>query len=81
MKTLNLIFKFIFVILIATLFFNQSFASSTPPDPPAGDHGGSSDLPPGGDAPIGGGMFILIGIGMAYASKKLYAIKKIDLEE
>lgn len=57
-----------------------SFASDVP-NPPAGGHGGSGDVDPGGGAPIGGGTFILLGLAAAYAGKKVYNIKKLDLEE
>lgn len=30
----------------------------------------------GGGAPIGGGLFILLGLGAAYAGKKIYDFKK-----
>ncbi len=32
--------------------------------------------PGGGGAPIGGGLFILLGLGAAYGSKKLYQLSK-----
>ncbi|PLX03334.1 MAG: hypothetical protein C0595_07495 [Marinilabiliales bacterium] len=57
-----------------------SFASDVP-NPPAGDHGGSGDIAPGGGAPIGGGTFILLGLAVAYAGKKIYGKGKIELEE
>lgn len=31
---------------------------------------------PGGGAPIGGGLFVLLGLGAAYAGKKIYNYKK-----
>jgi hypothetical protein len=43
-------------------------------DPPP-DHGSSTDQA-GGGAPIGGGLFILLGLGAAYAGKKIYQYKK-----
>lgn len=58
-----------------------SFATDTPPNPPAGNHGADGDISPGGGAPIGGGTFILIGLVAAYAAKKVYSNRKIDLEE
>ncbi len=36
--------------------------------------------PSGGGAPIGGGLFILLGLGVAYAGKKIYDFKKREPE-
>ena len=41
-------------------------------DPSRGDGGPGG----GGPAPIGGGLFILLGLGAAYGSKKVYDLKK-----
>ena len=35
----------------------------------------------GGGAPIGGGLFILLGLGAAYGGKKLYQYKKQGSKE
>jgi hypothetical protein len=46
-------------------------------DPPGmpGAHGDTGDQPPGGGAPIASGLAILIGMGGAYAGKKVLEIK------
>ena len=67
-----ILFTFIFV-LFALVGFSQ------PPPPPSG-HGETGNQS-GGDAPIGSGLAILIGLGAAYGSKKLYDLKKDKLEE
>ena len=36
--------------------------------------------PPGGGAPVGGGLFVLLGLGAAYAGKKIYDFKKQEPE-
>jgi hypothetical protein len=48
-----------------------------PPPPPGGGHGltGNQD----GGAPIGGGLFILLGLGGAYGGYKIYQKKKKSL--
>lgn len=51
-----------------------------PPDPGSGGPG-SGDLPVGGGSPIGGGLIMLISFGVAYGLKKVYDIKKINLNE
>ena len=63
---------------IKTLLLSLSFLMfaangfSQPPPPPSGAGHGASGNQNGGSAPIGGGMFILLGLGAAYGGKKLY---------
>ena len=46
-------------------------------DPPAmpGNHGEAGDQVPGGGAPVGSGLLILMGLGGAYAGKKYNDMK------
>jgi len=69
---------FIILSLAFSLIFwsNQVFAQSNPP----ADHGAPGNQS-GGGAPIGGGLFILLGLGAAYGGKKVYDMKKQSLEE
>ncbi len=67
-------------LCLALCLPSLSFASDVP-NPPAGDHGGTGDIAPGGGAPIGGGTFILLGLAAVYAGRKLYGKRKIELEE
>jgi len=69
----------IIITLFFTLFAYNGF-SQGPPPPPGGGHGQTGNQT-GGNAPIGGGLFILLGLGVAYGSKKLYTLKKEDIEE
>ena len=74
--------KIMFALLFtaAMLTSIQGYADNTnPPDPP-GEHGQTDDQS-GGSAPIGGGLFILLGLGAAYGGKKLYNSRKEALEE
>ena len=51
------------------------------PDPTS-NHGSDGDPPLGNGAPIGGGLFILLGLGAAYGGvkiKKLYQLRKKKL--
>ncbi len=72
-QILKTLFTIVF-ILAASIGFTQ------PPPPPTGAGHGASGNQTGGNAPIGGGLFILLGLGAAYGSKKLYNMKKEDLE-
>lgn len=55
-----------------------SFAQ--PPDPPGGGHGMTGDQAPGGGAPVGSGLVVLLGMGAAYGAKKIFQVNK-KLEE
>ncbi len=68
-----------FVLILSILLFSSQNVLADPPDPPA-SHGSTSDVS-GGGAPIGGGLFILLGLGAAYGGKKIYDLKKSMSEE
>jgi hypothetical protein len=70
------------ISLILTFMFwvNNTYADDTAPPPPSG-HGSTTNEASGGGAPIGGGLFILLGLGAAYGGKKVYDMKKQSLEE
>ncbi len=67
-------------ILIFGLFLGLNlsvFAQSVPPPPPGGGHGQTTNQPPqGGNAPVGGGLFILIGLGAAWGAGKVFAASR-----
>jgi len=67
------------ITALFTLFAYNGF-SQGPPPPPSGGHGQSGNQT-GGNAPIGGGLFILLGLGAAYGGKKLYNMNKEELED
>ena len=64
-------------IVIGLLAFT-TFAQQPPP-PPGGGHGQNGNQN-GGNAPIGSGLFILLSLGVAYGSKKVYLLKKSENE-
>jgi len=71
--------KFIITLglaLFLVFWNNKIYAQSSPP----ADHGSSTNEA-GGGAPVGGGLFILLGLGAAYAGKKLYDHRRSSLEE
>jgi hypothetical protein len=72
-KTLLLSVTF---ILFAATGFSQG-----PPPPPSGAGHGATGNQTGGNAPIGGGLFILMGLGAAYGGRKLYKVNKEEIED
>ncbi|MBN2638651.1 MAG: hypothetical protein JXR65_06145 [Bacteroidales bacterium] len=68
-------------LLFAALFIGiqNMHAQDVPPPPP--DHGASTDQDPGGGAPIGSGLFILLGMAGAYGGMKGYKYFKKEKEE
>ncbi len=72
--------KFILVSLL-TLFLASAMMAQIigPPDPP-GEHGGDGDVP-GGSAPVGSGIFILLGLGATYGGKKVFEMAKMDMDQ
>jgi len=66
------------LVITGLTFSLDSIAQAPPPPPPA--HGSNGNQT-GGNAPIGGGLFILLGLGAAYGGKKLYEMNKENLEE
>lgn len=63
------------------LFFLLTSSTSVlfaqpPPPPPSEGHGLGNDSPPGAGAPIGEGLFFLIGLAGLYAGKKIFNQQK-----
>ena len=60
------------ILLVLTIILSMAsvdaFAQVPPPPPP--DHGSTGNQT-GGNAPIGGGLFILLGLGAVYGGRKL----------
>lgn len=70
----NLIKSVLVSFIIAIAFLMATPVQADPPEMPGG-HGESGDTPPGGGAPIASGLAILIGLGGAYAGRKIYQHK------
>jgi hypothetical protein len=64
--------KYLLVVLISLLTITGYSQMLAPEDP--GGEPGTGDDPIGGSAPIGPGMIILLSLGAAYGSKKIYNI-------
>ena len=75
MKIYFNLFKFFFTLIL--LFSIHTVSLSQPPPPPAAAHGTAANSPAGaGAAPIGEGMFLLLGLAGLYGGKKIYDLRK-----
>lgn len=76
--------KLAIITLTAGLLFFTPFLTPTAqadgPAPPPPDHGATGNQE-GGGAPIGGGLFILMGLGAGYGVKKIYDVRKKKASE
>jgi hypothetical protein len=65
-------------ILISGVFLTLPMLSlaQTPPHPNGGGGLGGGNTPVGGGGPIDGGLSILLLLGAAYGSRKIYQMKK-----
>jgi len=69
-------------LFIISLSFTTSELAAQVPPPPSG-HGGTGNAPaddPGGGAPIGGGLGVLLALGAAYGGRKVYRAWKDQQE-
>jgi hypothetical protein len=82
---MNRLFKILTIgslIIIFNILVNiNMYAQVIPPPPPPNGgpnngHGQGGNQPAGPDAPIGGGLEILIALGAIYASKKVFSHKE-----
>lgn len=77
MEKIKLILVGFFIMILSSAMVAQQSTrdGDNPPDPPGG-HGSGNDEEPGGGAPIGSGIFVLLGLGAAYGGKKTYDLRK-----
>lgn len=77
MKNIFAITKTIFILSLFLGLNLSSLAQGGPPPPPDGGHGQTTNQPPqGGNAPVGGGLAILIGLGTVWGAGKFYTARK-----
>ncbi|MDP3463437.1 MAG: hypothetical protein Q8S18_11660 [Bacteroidales bacterium] len=67
------------LIMLSMMFVASQVLLAQPPDPP-GDPAAGGD-PIGGGAPVGTGIGILLTLGAAYGTKKVYTTWKKNQEE
>ena len=61
----------IFSTLIITLFLTVSTVYASDPPLPPGESGTGNSIPIGGNAPVSGGLFILVALAAGYGGIKL----------
>ncbi|HPE35123.1 MAG TPA: hypothetical protein PLI65_10025 [Bacteroidales bacterium] len=64
------------IFLVLALFFISAVSMAQTQAPPPPGHGGSSATVPGGSAPVGEGIFLLITLGAAYGARKVYNLRR-----
>jgi hypothetical protein len=79
MKTLIKTIITLFTITLITI--NPLSAQNGDPPPPPGEHGQTGNQPPGGGAPITGGIGIFLVLGAVYGGKKVWDFNKKKLAE
>ncbi len=67
------------LIVLGFLLINNPLISQPPPPPP-GSHGDTGNQN-AGNAPVGSGLFILLGLGAVYGGKKVWDLHMEQLEE
>jgi len=76
MKNIAKLFVMTFFVLVLLVSPTSAFAQDPPPPPPGGGHGAGGSQVPGGGAPIGSGLVLLISLAAGYGGKKVYDFKK-----
>ena len=79
MKTIQKFFTI--AIFFALLHCGLNAFGDTPPPPPQGGGQGGNSNVPGGGAPIGSGLGILLLMGVAYGGKKVLEINNENSNE
>jgi len=67
-----------YIILIAIFFISVSILAQSPPPPNGGNNPNGGNTPVGGGAPVGSGLFVLLALGAAYGSKKVFQLKNTE---
>jgi len=74
----NRIFKLMTIAMLVAAPTVFALAQPNPGENSGG--GGVSGGPIGGTAPIGSGLVMLLGLGMAYGAKKVYDLRKTEAQ-
>jgi hypothetical protein len=64
------------IVAVMILSFPLLSLAQSPPHPNGGNAPGGGNSPVGGGAPIDGGLTIMLLLGAAYGSRKVYQMKK-----
>ncbi len=72
--------KIILILIVFALVYAGSLLAQTPPHPNGGIGPTGGNTPVGGAAPIGGGLLILLSLGLGYAMKRIYSLRKSGKE-
>lgn len=78
MKNTVRIFILTLFVLVLIVPPTSAFAQDPPPPPPGSGHGAGGSQVPGGGAPIGSGMVLLIALAAGYGGKKVYDFRKSE---
>lgn len=81
MKYIVRIFPVILFVFFSVVCTTSVCAQGAPPPPPEGGHGAAGNQTTNGSAPIGSGLFVLLGLGAAYGATKVRGFKHEKLEE
>jgi hypothetical protein len=63
------------LFLLGFMALSQISFAQFPPPPPSGDKGGNNNGVPGGGAPIGSGLVLLMAMAAGYGGKKVFDFK------
>jgi hypothetical protein len=75
MKNTLFIKVMLLVLLLCGMTTAPIFSQSSDPPPPPSQHGSTNNVP-GGGAPIGSWIFLLLASGMGYGVLKVYGARK-----
>ena len=64
------------LFLLGFMALSQISQAQFPPPPPSGGKGGDTNGVPGGGAPIGSGIVLLITLAAGYGGKKVFDARK-----
>jgi len=81
MKNIIKILMASLLIFVASLSVSNVFGDTPPPPPPEGGHGSGGNQVPGGGAPIGSGIVLLISLAAGYGAKKVFTGMNVDKEK